>query len=285
VPASSLTAAFASSSVTTIGRSPLPPTPSGLPPALTRRPNIPGAASHNLTAGGLSSFQFDPGSSSHDDVHAIAGEVGEYIEVVVKEWEREWERLRRERESSGPSMDTSPVWAISVVNTPASVGISSPTSATLMGNMNSPPIIGQDATIYSIPSQASLSVPLSAGGNPTRLCLARCQLVLAQVVAALSMLCGVLAAMDPVSMQATQMQARTYSKPRVTHVRLAPGIDLLNIVVKDLIRCPMTCWMLCVHVLVINIDVPHVIIYVSYLTRTIPGAHLVHYPHSLVDTS
>ena len=166
VPASSLTAAFAPSPVTSLGRSPPPPTPTDLPPALTRRPNIPGAASHNLTAGGLSSFQFDPDSSSRDDVRAIAGEVGEYIEAVVKERERERERLRRERESSGPSMDASPARAVSAVNTPASVGISSPSSATLMGNVNSPPIIGQDGTMSSIASQASLSVPLSAGVDP-----------------------------------------------------------------------------------------------------------------------
>jgi len=165
VPASSLTAAFAPSPVTSLGRSPPPSTPTDLPPALTRRPNIPGAA-HNLTAGGLSSFRFDPDSSSRDDVRAIAGEVGEYIEAVVKERERERERLRRERESSGPSMDASPARAVSVANTPASVGISSPTSATLTGNMNSPPILGQDATISSIASQASLPVPLSAGVDP-----------------------------------------------------------------------------------------------------------------------
>ena len=167
VPTSSLTAVFAPSPVTSLGRSPPPPpTPTDLPPALTRRPNIPSAASHNLTASGLSSFQFDPDSSSRDDVRAIAGEVGEYIETVVKERERERERLRRGRESSGPSVDASPARAISVVNTPASVGISSPTSATLMGTMNSPPMIGQDAAIASIAAPVPLSVPLSAGVDP-----------------------------------------------------------------------------------------------------------------------
>jgi mediator of RNA polymerase II transcription subunit 13, fungi type len=168
VPATSLTAAFAPSPITSLGRSPPPPpTPTDLPPALTRRPNIPGAASHNLMASGLSSFQFDPDSSSRDDVRAVAGEVGEYIEAVVKERDRERERLRRGRESSGPSMDASPARVISVVNTPASVGISSPTSATLLGTINSPPMTGPpEAANSSVAAPVPLSVPLSTGVDP-----------------------------------------------------------------------------------------------------------------------
>ncbi len=147
VAASSVTATFAASPVTS--RSPPPPlTPIDLPPALTRRSSVLGAASHNLRARGLSSFQFDHDSSSRDDVRAIAGEVSEYIEAVVKERERERERLRRERESSGPSVDASPARALSTVNTPASAGISSPTSATLMGTMNSPPMTSPDVTTH-----------------------------------------------------------------------------------------------------------------------------------------
>ena len=166
VPACSLSAAFAASPITSLGRSPPPPSiPTDLPPALTRRPNFPGAASHNPTVSGLS-FQFDPDSSSRDDVRAIAGEVGEYIEAVVKERERERERLRRERESSGLSIDASPARAISIANTPGSVGISSPTSATL-GTMNSPPIISPDVTISSIAAPIPLSIPLSAGVDPS----------------------------------------------------------------------------------------------------------------------
>ena len=166
VPAGSLIAAFAASPVTSLGRSPPPPsTPTDLPPALTRRPNVPAAASHKLTVSGLS-FQFDPDSSSRDDIRAIAGEAGDYIEAVVKERDRERERLRRERESSGPSVDASPARAISNVNTPGSVGISSPTSATLMGAMNSPPMIGTDVVMSSIPPQVPLSLPLSAGVEP-----------------------------------------------------------------------------------------------------------------------
>ena len=167
VPASSLTAAFAASPITSHGRSPPPPsTPTDLPPALTRRPNVPGSASHNLRARGLSSFQFDLDSSSRDDVRAVASEVGEYIEAVVKERERERERLRRERESFGPSVDASPARAFSAVNTPGSVGISSPSSGTLMGTMNSPPMIGQDVAVSSIAAPVPVSVPLSPGVDP-----------------------------------------------------------------------------------------------------------------------
>ena len=159
VPACSLTAAFAASPITS--RSPPPPlTPTDLPPALTRRSNVLCAASHNLRARGLSSFQFDPDSSSRDDVRAIAGEVSEYIEAVVKERERERERLRRERETSGPSIDASPARALSTVNTPASAGTSSPTSATLIGTMNSP-----DAGVSSISPPVPPSVPLSPGAG------------------------------------------------------------------------------------------------------------------------
>ena len=162
VPASSLTAAFAASPITS--RSTPPPlTPTDLPPALTRRSNVLGAASHNLRSRGLSSFQFDPDSSSRDDVRAIAGGVSEYIEAVVKERERERERLRRERETSGPSADASPARPLSNVNTPASVGISSPASGTLIGTMNSPPMIGQDVAASSAPGP--LSVPLSPGAD------------------------------------------------------------------------------------------------------------------------
>jgi mediator of RNA polymerase II transcription subunit 13, fungi type len=170
VPAvGSLTAAVAASPITSLGRSPPPPpTPTDLPPALTRRLSVPGVipypASHNPKAG-VSSFQFDPDSSSRDDVHTIAGEVGEYIEAVVKERERERERLRRERESSGPSMDASPARAMSTVNTPGSVGISSPMSATLTGTMSSPPMIGPDA-ISTILAPVPLSAPFSAGADP-----------------------------------------------------------------------------------------------------------------------
>ena len=166
VPASSLTAAFAASPITS--RSPPPPLiPADLPPALTRRSNVLGAASHNLRARGLSAFQFDPDSSSRDDVRAIAGEVSEYIEAVVKERDRERERLRRERETSGPSLDASPARALSTVNTPASVGISSPTSATLIGSVNSPPMIGPDVAGTSISAPVPLSVPLSPGVGPS----------------------------------------------------------------------------------------------------------------------
>ena len=167
VSASSLTAAFASSPITSLGRSPPPPsTPIDLPPALTRRPNVLGAASHNVRARGLSSFQFDPDSSLRDNVRSIASEVSEYIEAVVKERERERERLRRERESSGPSVDTSPARALSTANTPGSAGISSPTSATLMGTTSSPPMIGQDVAGSSIVGPAPLSIPLSPGVEP-----------------------------------------------------------------------------------------------------------------------
>ena len=159
VPASSLTAAFAASPVTSRS-SPPPLTPIDLPPALTRRSIVLGAASHNFRARGLSSFQFDPDSSSRDDVRSIAGEVGEYIEAVVKERERERERLRRERET-GPSVDASPTRALSTANTPASVGISSPTSQTLIGTINSPPMNDPDVPVSSI----SAPVPLSPGAD------------------------------------------------------------------------------------------------------------------------
>ena len=161
-----LAAAFASSPITPLGRSPsLPLIPADLPPAITRRTNlpIPFAAPFNPVAGGLSLFQFEPDSSSRDDVRAVAAEVGEYIDAVVKERERERERLRRERESSGPSVDASPARAMSVVNTPGSVGISSPVSTTLIGTMSSPPMIGPD---IAITSQVSLADPLSAGADP-----------------------------------------------------------------------------------------------------------------------
>ncbi|KAH8999531.1 mediator complex subunit 13 C-terminal-domain-containing protein [Lactarius akahatsu] len=164
-----LAATFASSPITPLGHSPpLPLTPTDLPPALTRRINvpIPYAAPYNPVAGVLSSFQFELDSSSRDDVRAVAGEVGEYIDAVVKERERERERLRRERESSGPSVDASPARAMSAVNTPGSVGISSPVSTTLIGTMNSPPMIGPDTTISSITAQVSLATPLSAGADP-----------------------------------------------------------------------------------------------------------------------
>ncbi|KAH9052639.1 mediator complex subunit 13 C-terminal-domain-containing protein [Lactarius vividus] len=164
-----LAATFASSPITPLGHSPpLPLTPTDLPPALTRRINvpIPYAAPYNPVAGVLSSFQFELDSSSRDDVRTVAGEVGEYIDAVVKERERERERLRRERESSGPSVDASPARAMSAVNTPGSVGISSPVSTTLIGTMNSPPMLGPDSTISSITSQVSLATPLSAGADP-----------------------------------------------------------------------------------------------------------------------
>ena len=168
VPTSSLTAAFAASPITSLGRSPPPPlSPADLPPALTRRPNVLGAASHNFGSRGLSSFQFDPDSSSRDDVRSIACEVSEYIEAVVKERERERERLRKERESSGSSFDASPARALSAVNTPGSVGISSPTSATLMGTTSSPPTIGPDVAVSSIAAPVPLSVPLSPGVDPS----------------------------------------------------------------------------------------------------------------------
>ncbi|KAH9978217.1 hypothetical protein BGW80DRAFT_800006 [Lactifluus volemus] len=156
-----LTTTIAASPITSLGRSPPPPpTPTDLPPALTRRLSVPG-----ITPSGLASFQFESDSSSRDDVHAIAGEVGEYIEAVVKERERERERLRKERESSGPSMDASPARAMSAVNTPGSVGISSPMSATLTGTMSSPPMIGPEA-ISTIIAPVPLSAPLSAGVDP-----------------------------------------------------------------------------------------------------------------------
>ncbi len=170
VPATdTLAADYASSPITPLGRSPpLPLTPTDLPPALTRRINvpIPYAAPYNPVAGGLSSFQFEPDSSSRDDVRAVAGEVGEYIDAVVKERERERERLRRERESSGPSVDASPARAMSAVNTPGSMGISSPVSTTLIGTMNSPPMIGPDSMMSSITAQVPLVAPLSAGADP-----------------------------------------------------------------------------------------------------------------------
>ena len=162
----SLAAAFASSPISPLGRSPPPPlTPTDLPPAFTRRTNfpIPYAAPYNPVAGGLALFQFEPDSSSRDDVRAVAGEVGEYIDAVVKERERERERLRRGRESSGPSVDASPARATSAVNTPGSVGISSPVSTTLIGTMSSPPMIGPD---IATPAQAPLAAPLSAGADP-----------------------------------------------------------------------------------------------------------------------
>lgn len=161
-----LAAAFASSPITPLGRSPsLPLTPTDLPPALTRRTivPIPYAAPYNPVAGELSSFQFEPDSSSRDNIRAVAGEVGEYIDAVVKERERERERLRRERESSGPSVDASPARAMSAVNTPGSVGISSPVSTTLIGTMNSPPMFGPD---LAITTQVPLVTPLSAEADP-----------------------------------------------------------------------------------------------------------------------
>ena len=156
-----LTTAFASSPITPLGRSPpLPSIPTDLPPALTRRINvpIPYAAPYNPVAG-LSLFQLEADSSSRDNVRAVAGEIGEYIDAVVKERERERERLRRERESSGPSVDASPARVMSAVNTPGSAGISSPVPTTLIGTMNSPPMIGPD---IAITTQVSLAVPLSA---------------------------------------------------------------------------------------------------------------------------
>ncbi|KAI9507205.1 mediator complex subunit 13 C-terminal-domain-containing protein [Russula earlei] len=166
VPAGSLITAFAASPISPLGRSPPPPsTPSDLPPALTRRSNVLGATSHKLTVSGLSSFQFDPDSSSRDDICAIAGEAGEYIEAVVKERERERERLRRERESSGPSVDASPARAISNVNTPGSVSISSPTSATLIATINSPTMMGPDGAISSVAALVPLSLPLSSAAD------------------------------------------------------------------------------------------------------------------------
>jgi mediator of RNA polymerase II transcription subunit 13 len=159
-----LTTAFASSPITPLGRSPpLPSIPTDLPPALTRRINvpIPYAAPYNPVAE-LSLFQLEADSSSRDDVRAVAGEIGEYIDAVVKERERERERLRRERESSGPSVDASPARVMSAVNTPGSVGISSPVSTSLIGTMNSPPMIGPDTAITT---QVSLAAPLSAGAD------------------------------------------------------------------------------------------------------------------------
>ena len=162
-----LAATFASSPNTPLGRSPPPLIPIDLPPALTRRTiiPIPYAAAYNPVAGELSSLQFEPDSSSRDDVRAVAGEVGEYIDAVVKERERERERLRRERDSSGPSVDASPARAMSTVNTPGSVGMSSPVSTTLIGTMNSPPMIGPDIGMSSITPQVPLVAPLSAGAD------------------------------------------------------------------------------------------------------------------------
>ncbi|KAI0301935.1 mediator complex subunit 13 C-terminal-domain-containing protein [Multifurca ochricompacta] len=156
-------AAFAASPIAQLGRSPqLPSTPIDLPPAITRRPNVPRVASYTApynptTNNGLSSFYFNPDSSSRDDIRALLARL---------ERERERERLRREREISGPSIDASPARAMSAVNTPGSVGISSPMSTTLMGTMNSPPTTSSDLTISSIIAPAPQSAPLSAGADP-----------------------------------------------------------------------------------------------------------------------
>jgi hypothetical protein len=55
---------------------------------------------------------------------------------------------------------------MSAVNTPGSVSISSPVSTTLIGTMNSPPMIAPDIAISLITTQVPLVAPLSAGADP-----------------------------------------------------------------------------------------------------------------------
>ncbi|KAI0269401.1 mediator complex subunit 13 C-terminal-domain-containing protein [Gloeopeniophorella convolvens] len=167
----SLAIAFATSPISPLTHSPPPPLfPTALLPALTRRSYLPGtvpcAVPYSVSAGTLSSLQFDSDLPPRDNVQGIAGEIGEYIDAVVKERERERERLRRERESTGTSNDASPARALSAVNTPGSVGISSPMSTTLMGTMNSPPMVGPEIAISSISAQVPTSGPLSVGAEP-----------------------------------------------------------------------------------------------------------------------